>query len=531
MKVKVSMTLSSKLFLAIFAVMFVGLAIFTFLNVRSQTKDLLEQVQLSGLSTTDLIKKSTHYSMLINRKEDIHQIFNNFGRMPGFDVIRIYDKQGNIIFTTLPQEKGKQVPITSEACQVCHRYPEPLKALATKESHRIITAPDGHRILALINPIENEETCYGTGCHPRPEQKHILGVLDVQMSLSRVDADISHSRRQTILASLVVMFSVLLVSGILIYSLIQVPVRKLTAGTRAIASGNLDYTIPLKRKDEIGELSDSFNQMTREVKKANQEITQWSATLQQKVQEKTEELEQIQAHLIQMEKMASLGKLSATVAHELNNPLAGILTYAKLLQKRLSSPNLNPEQLESTQKDLTMIAEETTRCGNIVKNLLLFSKQQIGEIAIVDLHEILDRCIQLVDHHLKLNNIRLVKEYQPGKTEALCDKDQMQQAFLAIMVNAVEAMPGGGTLTLKTGLDPGKKKLNIEIEDSGSGISPLDLPHIFEPFYTTKKEGKGVGLGLSICYGIIERHQGNISVRSTVGKGTTFLIELKLHSS
>ena len=136
-----------------------------------------------------------------------------------------------------------------------------------------------------------------------------------------------------------------------------------------------------------------------------------------------------------------------------------------------------------------------------------------------------------MDHHLKLNNIKLVKEYQPGKAEALCDKDQIQQAFLAIMVNAVEAMPGSGTLTLKTSSDPGKKKLNIEIEDTGSGISPQDLPHIFEPFYTTKKEGKGVGLGLSICYGIIERHDGHISVRSSVGKGTTFLIELKLHSS
>jgi two-component system NtrC family sensor kinase len=198
------------------------------------------------------------------------------------------------------------------------------------------------------------------------------------------------------------------------------------------------------------------------------------------------------------------------------------------LKKRLSSPNLTAEQLESTQKDLEMIAEESTRCGNIVKNLLLFSKRQISEFALVDLHEILDRCTQLVDHHLKLNNIKLIKEYQPGKAEAMCDKDQIQQAFLAIMVNAVEAMSGGGTLTLRTNTDTDKNKLRIEIQDTGSGISAQDLPHIFEPFYTTKKEGKGVGLGLSVCYGIIERHEGKISVNSTPGKGTTFVIELSL---
>ena len=154
-----------------------------------------------------------------------------------------------------------------------------------------------------------------------------------------------------------------------------------------------------------------------------------------------------------------------------------------------------------------MIAEESTRCGNIVKNLLLFSKRQIGEFTMVDLHEILDRCAQLVDHHLKLNDIKLVKAYQAGRAEAMCDKDQMQQAFLAMMVNAVEAMSGGGTLTLRTNTDTDKNKLRIEIQDTGSGISPQDLPHIFEPFYTTKKEGKGVGLGLSVCYGIIERQE------------------------
>jgi len=504
------MPLGLKFFIALFLVMFVGLATFTYINVKSEANDLLEQVELAALRTTDLIKESTHYSMLINRKEDIYQIFKNFSQMPGFEVIRIYDKDGEIIFTTRPEERQNKVNITSEACQVCHRSPEPLKALASEERHRIIKYPDGHRVLALINPIENEIACYGSGCHLHPDEKFILGVLDVQMSLATVDVDIARSRRQTILASVILVLSVLSVTGFLIYTLIRAPVRKLTEGTRAIAQGKLDHTIPLQRKDEIGELANSFNTMTLELKRAR------------------EELERIQAHLIQMEKMASLGKLSASVAHELNNPLSGTLTYIKLVQRKLSSLQLPPQQLSYFKEKMSIIAEETNRCGNIVKNLLLFSKKQVGEFVPVDLHQILDRCNRLVEHHLKLNKICLVMDYLKGNPVIVCDRDQVQQCFLAILDNAVAAMPKGGTITIKTAFDSDKENVRIEIQDTGVGISPADLPHIFEPFYTTKKDGKGIGLGLSVCYGIITSHQGKIDVKSVLGEGTTFIIELPL---
>jgi two-component system NtrC family sensor kinase len=298
------------------------------------------------------------------------------------------------------------------------------------------------------------------------------------------------------------------VTGLLIFTLIRSPVNKLTEGTRAIAKGDLDYTIPLQRKDEIGELSDSFNSMTRELKKAR------------------EDLSRIQNHMIQMEKMASLGKLSATVAHELNNPLSGILTYAKLVKRRLTSSNLSSEKLKSIQDDLSMIADETTRCGNVVKNLLLFSKREIEEFAVIDLHQILDRCTQLLEHHLGLNNIQLIKNYKSKNSECMCDKNKIQQAFLAILMNAIEAMPDGGTLTIGTKDNPRKKTSIVEIQDSGIGIPSEDIPRIFEPFFTTKKEGKGVGLGLSVVYGILDAHNAEINVKSKVGGGSTFIVEL-----
>lgn len=520
------MSLGVKLFLALTFVMCLVLGLFTYMNIESQTNDLLELVQINALQATDLIEESTHYSMLINRKEDIHQIFQNFSKLPEFEVIRIYNKDGEIIFTTKPKERLNKASITSEACQVCHRYPSPLKALETRQRRRIIKAPDGHRILALIKPIENEPACYGSGCHKHPDDKSILGVLDVQMSLQTVDADIFRGRSQTVLASIVLITTVFLVVGILIWTLIRVPVRKLIDGTKAIAQGNLDYTIPLKKKDEIGKLADSFNTMTKELKKAQAEITQWSETLQKRVEEKTDELRRIQSHLIQVEKMASLGKLAATVAHELNNPLEGILTYAKLLRMRLNSRDLTRDRLTSIQEELSIIGEEALRCGNIVNNLLLFSKREIGEFSRTSLHELLDRCSQLVKHHLDLNKIQLNKLYQSKNSEIMCDKNQIQQAFLAIFMNAVEAMPDGGTLTIKTEDNKKDNTVLIEVQDTGIGIPQEAISHIFEPFFTTKTEGKGVGLGLSVVYGILEAHNGEINVKSKLGKGSTFIIKL-----
>jgi len=521
------MSFGAKLFVALTLVMSLVLGLFTFINIKSQTRDLLELVQINALQAADLIEESTHYSMLINRKEDIHQIFQNFSKLPGFEVIRIYNKEGEISFSTKPEERLKKTSITSEACQVCHRYPSPLKALATTQRRRIIKAADGHQVLALINPIENEAACFGAGCHQQPANKSILGVLDVQMSLATVDADIARSRNQTISASIILITTVFLVVGILILTLIRAPVHKLIDGTKAIAQGKLDYIIPLKRTDELGKLAYSFNMMTKELKKAREEITQWSETLQKRIKEKTDELKRIQAHLIQVEKMASLGKLSATVAHELNNPLEGILTYAKLLQMRLNSGNLTKEKLESIQEELSIIGEEALRCGNIVNNLLLFSKREIGEFSRTDLHEILDRCSQLVKHHLDLKKIHLNKLYQSQNSEIMCDKNQIQQAFLALLMNAVEAMPDGGTLTLKTEDSVNDQSVLVEVQDTGIGIPPEALSHIFEPFFTTKTEGKGVGLGLSVVYGILESHNGRIYIKSKVGEGSTFIIKLR----
>ena len=522
--VDVDMSLGVKLYISIFLVMFVGLGIFTVIDITNQRTNLMNLVEVSAIRNTDLIKNSIHYSMLINRKGDIEQIFKYMGDMEGIKVIRIYDKNGKIIFTTKPEEISSQVSISSEVCQVCHYSSVPLKVVEMKDRTRITTATNGFRIFSMIAPIKNEISCAGVDCHVPITEKAILGVLDVQMSLSTIDESLSENKNYTIIASAVLVIIVLLVTGILIWILIRKPIYKLSEATKEIASGNLNYVIPMHRSDEIGQLAHSFNIMVQELNKAQNEIKKWSNTLELKVEDKTKELEEIQSHLIQVEKMASLGKLSATVAHELNNPLAGILTYVRLTQKRLESKEITPDKINSIQSDLNIVSEEIVRCGNIVRNLLLFSKRKIGEFSFQNISSLMENCLKLIKHHLLLNSISIEHTSFDTSLELKCDKEQIQQAILAIFMNAIEAMQNGGILTV--GISAADNNCIITIKDTGDGISEELLPHIFEPFYTSKKGGKGIGLGLSIAYGIIERHKGKIEIKTEVEKGTTFIIEL-----
>jgi two-component system NtrC family sensor kinase len=316
--------------------------------------------------------------------------------------------------------------------------------------------------------------------------------------------------------------------GVFIWIWVHVPVKKLIKGTREISSGNLDYIIPETGKDEMGMLGRSFNEMTTDIKKAKEEITTWSNQLEDRVKEKTEALEKTQERNLQIEKMASLGQLSATVAHELNNPMAGILTYSKLIQKKINKGPLSEEEKDLVLKHLKMIESESARSGEIIKNMLLFSRQESIEMKPHQVDEIVESSLDLISHHLKLHNIELKKEFQPDLPPVNVDENQIKQALLALYVNAVEAMDDEGILTVKTSWMRAKQQVIIIIEDTGKGIPETVKSQVFEPFFTTKNEVKGVGLGLAAVYAIIQKHSADISFESEVNKGTTFKIVFPL---
>jgi len=323
----------------------------------------------------------------------------------------------------------------------------------------------------------------------------------------------------TIMASLCVVFLLF----VLYFSTSRMirPLQRMATATREIAKGTLSHKVEVNSRDEIGALAESFNQMTEHLREANEKLVEWGKTLEKKVEERTQELREIQAHLIQSEKLASIGKLAAGIAHEINNPLGGILIYSHLILE--DTPKGSPHS-----ENLKKIVRETTRCKDIVKGLLNFARPKEPEMAPTDIHDLLDKCLALTEGQALFQNIRIEKSYVPMCPRIIADGGQLQQVFMNIILNAAEAMDGKGTLTLRTSLDPNREEVLVEIADTGHGIKEEDKRRLFEPFFTTKEVGKGTGLGLAISYGIVKKHEGTIDVRSEVGQGAAFTVKLPI---
>jgi two-component system NtrC family sensor kinase len=498
-----------------------------YLNLRLHRQSLEEMVFTSADRISDLIRRSIRYSMLRDQREEVFQIINTIGHQPGISKIRIFNKEGKITFSTDRQELGHFVDKKAEACYACHAQAAPLARLDRPDRMRIYVGRNGERVLGLISPIYNEPDCSNAACHAHSNAgNQVLGVLDADLSLGPVDHSLAARQRKLALFTGLSILAVSLVSVMLIWVMVRKPVRALTEGTRHVAEGDLDYAIEVTSADEIGSLAASFNRMTAQLKKAQQEILEWTRTLEERVQQKTQELERAYRHLVQAEKMVSLGKLAAVVAHEINNPLAGILTYTKLISRMADKGFNGSQRLTEAKNYLGIIEGESRRCGSIVKNLLTFARQAPLNPQKNDLNAIVERCLLLVGHQLELQSIDLEKDLAVDLPPLYCDSSQVQQALLALLMNAVEAMPNGGRLRVATSFDAARSCGQVAIRDDGPGIPEEVLPHIFEPFFTTKEESKGVGLGLAIAFGIVQQHGGNIQVVSTPQKGTTFTVIL-----
>ena len=233
-----------------------------------------------------------------------------------------------------------------------------------------------------------------------------------------------------------------------------------------------------------------------------------------------------QARLLHQDKMISLGRLAASVVHEINNPLAGVLNYARLMLKILKRGPVTEEYQEKFANYLNLMENETDRCSKIVSNLLAFSRKSELDFTDVPINELVEKCLMLSGHKLKLANITTERQLQEKLPRVKGDYNQLQQCVINLIFNAIDAMPEGGKLIVGTSYNPSDRNLTIRVTDTGSGIDKNDLPRIFEPFFTTKSEGQGLGLGLSMVEGIVERHKGSIEVTSAVGKGTTFTVKL-----
>ena len=513
-------------FKIILSVAFTTLAVnglFTFLYLDIQARHIDETILQNASQLSETIKKSIQSDMIRNRKENAYQIMETIAEQEGIEKVRIYGSEGKILFSTLKTELGTMVDKKAEACYACHAEDTPLIRLATSSKSRIFSSDKGYRILGMINPMYNDRQCSSGECHSHPASQSVLGVIDITMSLAKEDADMQSARRRTIIFNFLSIFSISAIVVLSLLSFVGKPVKQLVLGTNRVAQGDLDHVIPIESSDEMGHLARSFNHMTSNLKKANEEIHEWIRTLEEKVESRTKELKDTQFQLIHTEKLASLGKIAATVAHEINNPLTGVFTYIKLMERKIEEGKDAGQDVEKFREYLSTMSREVQRTSAIVHNLLDFTRPRELSRKMVNLNSLLDDSLLIVTNKLAISNVAVEKRMEP-LPDIPVDPSQIKQVFINIIINACEAMENGGVLTITSRYDPGRDTETVTFADTGPGIPHEDLTRVFDPFYTTKE--KGTGLGLSVVYGIVTRHNGRVEVQSTPGGGAQMAIIL-----
>jgi len=517
--------LGTKLIVLLLAAMLGIFALLGYLTIRLQRQHMEAATLLSAERISDVIQRNTTEYMLHNDREGLHRAISEMAKEPGVVRLRVFDREGRISYSSETPEIDQIVDKDAEACYGCHAHQQALSKLNRPDRFRIYPS-QGERVLAIITPIENRTNCSNGDCHAHPATQQILGVLDTHLSLARTDQQLAELSWRVAICDALAMAATAILSWIFIRRLVDRPLKKLQEGTEKLTEGVLGYQIASTSHDQIGMLADSFNIMSLQLRGANEEIVAWAHTLEDRVEEKTRELRRADNEVLHVETMASVGKMAAVVAHEINNPLSGILTYSKLLKKWVDNDTVSHEKKQEAQQCLDLISSESRRCGDLVKNLLTFSRQSPMNVQPTDINRVVEQCTMLIRHNLEIGAIELHTNLAPELPRLQCDPTQIEQVLLAVIVNAADAMPKGGNLWVESRLSDDGFQVVLTIRDDGSGIPSEVLPKIFEPFVTTKENGHGTGLGLAVSRGIIERHSGKITVDSEVGKGTIVTIIL-----
>ncbi len=502
---------------------------------RSVNEEYMKSViRENGNNIGFLVESALYRSMLENDRTSLQSTLDVINTMSGIEDVNMYDQSNFLVYSSISSDTTSHC---DPNCISCHSDFATMFS-PNEKSYRIIDVNSecsmnhnnsNNRYLLIKSPIKNSSSCYESSCHAHSQSDKILGSLIIKIPLKTLDAALLKSTTDYFLMA--ALMTILLVLFLIFFTRkkIKDPLNALIKASVAVARGDKSTRLVISpnQLSDMTMVSKAFNNMLDNLQKATNELQNWSQQLEYKVQKKSEELGQAHSELINIERIASLGKLSLSVAHEINNPLSGILVYTKLVYKQLNIQELDPIKKESMLKHLKLIENETKRCGDIVKGLLDFSRKNQDGFEPKHLHEILHDIVELMAHPMKIANINFLSDFSANPEIIFCSPNQIKQACVAILVNASEAVSENGEVLIRT-YNPDNEHIRIDISDDGTGIPEQDIPHIFEPFFSTKEDASGIGLGLAIVHGIIQNHKGRIDVISERGKGTTISITLPL---
>jgi two-component system NtrC family sensor kinase len=414
-------------------------------------------------------------------------------------------------------------------CAPCHLSATPLKEVPDEQRWKVMDVGDGHRVMGSMQPIRNEPTCSSASCHEHPPGQSVLGIVDVAYSLDDIDQSLQGHALHFIGTSLLCVLALSLGGGYMLQRLVYVPLNDLDDAARQLSAGELQHQIPVRSGDDFGRVASSFNTMAAALHESKLQMEELVQTLETKVQERTRELLTARAEVAQGEKLASIGVLASGIAHELNNPLTGVLTFTSLLRKKAAEGSEDAE-------DLDLVIRETRRCASIIKRLLDFAREKVPTSGYYPLNQVISDTVRMVDNPASLQKVRIDCDLDAELPAIWGDADLIKQVVMNLLVNAQQSIEGSGVVTVRTRPCPATEAthdqaaqpamVEMTVSDTGCGIPAANLERIFDPFYTSKEIGKGTGLGLSVSYGIVRTHGGHIHVESTVGEGTGFHVFL-----
>ncbi|MBW6533869.1 MAG: HAMP domain-containing protein [Mariniphaga sp.] len=491
-------------------------------------------IRQRGNDIGSIIEGSLYYSMLKNDNAALHSTLDIINTISGVDEVNLYDHDNELVYSSLFADT---VRTSDPDCISCHTdfntmFPANEKAYTIIDYHSACSMSitnEGHRQLLIRSPILNEPSCYTAACHFHSADEELLGSLIIKVPLEQLDTAVSQSSAEFFLLAALTTFILVLFLIFFTNNKIRKPLTALITASEAVARGDRNRRLEIKPNllDDMKMVSMAFNNMLDNLDSANKELENWSHQLEYKVQRKSEELSEIQNELIHIERIASLGKLSSSVAHELNNPLSSILTYTKLVSKKINRMELDEELSGSLLKHLKVIEKETKRCGEIVKGLMDFSRKGQEDFKDTHLHQVFKETYDLIEHQMKMANIHFYTDFGAANDLVSCNENQIKQVCVALLVNASEAVTENGEILMKTS-NPDGEHLQLDIIDNGVGIPSQDIPHIFQPFFSAKRQASGIGLGLAIVHGIVQSHKGRVDVESEPGKGTTMSVIFQL---